>query len=284
MGQGSSVDRRVVLRQFAVSGIGLAAASWPAIARPAGDPLVFGVFPYLPALRIGREFGPLAQALAGLCDRPVSLQTKSGFPAFRQRLLEGHYDVALLHPFLYADAREEQDYRPLGRLAEDLAAIVVAAHERPLERFADLRGEVLAVPPRLSAVAQLVQYELRRDGLDGEGGVQLAYHRTKAACLYAVANGTAAACALPGFALSQLDLLEPIRMTPKFSTATIPGILMVAHGRLGGGQVAALRRAVVGWGEDESSRRMLGALGWTRFVAVRPGEYDKTQLALLVER
>jgi ABC-type phosphate/phosphonate transport system substrate-binding protein len=284
MGKGSSVDRRGVLAHLTAAAIGIAGAALPKAPATAAEPLVFGVFPYLPALRIGREFGPLASALADLCRVPVSLQTKSGFPAFRQRLLEGHYDIALLHPFLYADARDEQDYRPLGRLEQDLSAVVVAAEERPIAGFADLRGEVLAVPPRLSAVAQLVQHELRRDGLDGPDGVRLAFQRTKTACLHAVASGAAAACALPRFVLAQLDLFKPVAMAAKFSTGQIPGILMVGHARLGEGHLAALERGVIGWGDDEAGSRMLRAMGWTRFVAVRPGEYDKAHLALLVEQ
>lgn len=310
MGFGGSVDRRGVLRCAGALGLGLAAPRWlPAEAghpedgppedgpagdgpagdgqatggRAEGDPLVLGVFPYLPPLHIGRKFGPLAAAFAELCAHPVSLKTKSTFPAFRQLLLDGHYDLALLHPFLYADVQPVQDYRPLGRLREDLAAVVVSRDERRFERFADLRGETLAVPPRLSAVAQLVQHELRREGLAGPDGVRLAFHRTKAACLHAVASDQAVACALPAFALDQLELFQPLALSPKFATPAIPGLLLVAHGRLGIGYVGALRRAVLAWGDDPSSRQLLQSLGWTGLVAVRPGEYDWNRLALLVE-
>jgi ABC-type phosphate/phosphonate transport system substrate-binding protein len=288
MGFGSSGDRRGVLRRLAGLGFGLAVPGTLRTATAATDaaaePLALGIFPYLPALQIGRQFGPLASAFAGLCARPVSLRTKSTFPAFRQLLLDGHYDLALLHPFLFADAMAVQDYRPLGRLREDLAAIVVARHEQPIERFADLAGATLAVPPSLSAVAQLVQHELRREGLTGPDGVRLVFHRTKSACLHAVASNAAAACALPGFVLDQLELFEPIALEPKFATPAIPGVLLVAHGRLGDGHVAALREAVLGWDNAAAGVELLHALGWSGLVPVRPGEYDRTRLALLVEQ
>jgi phosphonate transport system substrate-binding protein len=307
MGFGGSVDRRGILRRAGALGLGLAAArsqpaeaghpeDGPAGKGPAGAghagaeqdvggdaPLVLGIFPYLPPLHIGRKFGPLAAALAEHCAHPVSLKTKSTFPAFRQLLLDGHYDLALLHPYLYADVQPVQDYRPLGRLREDLAAVIVARDERRFERFADLRGQTLAVPPRLSAVAQLVQHELKREGLAGPDGVRLAFHRTKAACLHAVASDQAVACALPAFALDQLEMFQPLVLSPKFATPAIPGLLLVAHGRLGNGYVGGLRRAVLAWGDDPSSRQLLQALGWTGLVAVRPGEYDWNRLALLVE-
>jgi phosphonate transport system substrate-binding protein len=310
MGFGGSVDRRGILRWAGALGLGLAAVrspsaeaehleaqhpedgpagAWPAGAgraaaeRAEGDPFVLGIFPYLPPLHIGRKFGPLAAAFAEHCAHPVSLKTKSTFPAFRQLLLDGHYDLALLHPYLYADVQPVQNYRPLGRLREDLAAVIVAREARRFERFADLRGQTLAVPPRLSAVAQLVQHELKREGLAGPDGVRLAFHRTKAACLHAVASDAAVACALPAFALDQLELFLPLALAPKFTTPAIPGLLLVAHGRLGNSYVAGLRRAVLAWGDDPSSRQLLQSLGWTGLVAVRPGEYDWNRLALLVE-
>ena len=291
MGFGSSLDRRCVVRRLVGLSFGLAATgtlraadSLAVVTADPPRPLTLGIFPYLPALQIGRQFGPLASAFAGLCARPVSLQTKSSFPAFRQLLLDGHYDLALLHPFLFADASTVQDYRPLGRLREDLAAIVIARAEQRIERFADLRGATIAVPPRLSAVAQLVQHELKREGLTGPDGVRLTFHRTKSACLHAIASKAAMACALPGFVLDQLEQFRPIALEAKFATPGIPGILLVAHGRLGEGHVAVLREAVLGWDNASAGMELLHALGWSGLVAVRPGEYDRTSLALLVEQ
>lgn len=282
-----AVDRRSALRHLAGLalglGPGLAAAARARAGDARGEPLLLGIFPYLPALQIGRRFGPLAGAFAELCGRPVSLKTKSTFSAFRDLLLVGHYDLALLHPFLYADAAAVQDYRPLGRLREDLAAVLVARAGRRVASFADLRGQTIAVPPRLSAVAQLVEHELARDGLAGPDGVHLAFHRSKTACLHAVASDLAAACALPPFALDQLAAFAPVAMEPKFQTPAIPGLVLVVHGRLGQAHIAELGRAVLGWADEPAGRELLRALGWTELVAVQPGEYDRTRLTLLVE-
>lgn len=274
--------RRVVLRQLAAL-LAAGAAAPAAGATAAKPPLTFGVFPFLPALELGRQFGPFATAFATIVGGPVDLRTKAGFPDFRRQLLDGHYDIALLHPFLFSDAIEVQDYRALGRLRENLAALIVAREDQPLERFADLRGAVLAVPPRLSAVARLVEEELREAGLDGPDGVQLAYHRTKAACLHAVVNQSAMACALPGFALGQVAAYDPIVLEPKFSTRSIPGILLAAHGRLGDPLIDRLRGAVLGWCDDPDGRAMLAALSWNGFVQVAPGEYRTAGLRLPVD-
>ena len=208
----------------------------------------------------------------------MSLQTKSTFSAFRHLLLQGHYDFAVVHPFFCADAMAEQAYRPLGRLREDLSALIIAPIERRLARFDDLRGEIVATPPRLSAVFQLVEQELARRGLAGPDGVKLELFRTKTACMHAVASGTAAACALPGFALAQLKSFEPIAMEPKFGTDSIPGIVLIGHGRLGERTLDRLQETVLGWESTPAGRLVLENLGWSGFIPVRTGEYDVARL------
>ena len=270
--------RRNVVQTLAAAGLGLAMPIPIRAAHLPNEPMILGVFPYLPALQIGRRFGPVASAFSEICGRQVSLRTKSTFPAFQQLLLQAHYDVALVHPFFCADAMAAHDYRPIGRLREDLAALIVAPIERRLERFDDLRGETVATPPRLSAVFQLVEQELTGQDLAGPDGVKLEVFRNKTACMHAVASGNAAACALPGFALAQLKSFEPIAMEPKFGTASIPGIVLIGHSRLGEPTLGRLQETVLGWESTEAGRLVLENLGWSGFIPVRTGEYDVARL------
>jgi ABC-type phosphate/phosphonate transport system substrate-binding protein len=270
--------RRFCRGILAAGSFALAGPRSAAALHPGKGPILFGVFPYLPALQIGEQFGPLASTFAALCNQPVSLQTKASFPAFRHLLLEGRYDIALLHPFFYADACEVQDYRALGRLREDLAAIIVAPVGRRLHHFGDLRGETIAAPPRMSAVTELLMQEIERQQLTGPGGIEVVPNRTKVACLQAVANGTAAACALPGFAMNQLERFKPVALEGKFMTRSIPGIVLTAHGRLGDPMVDALRRKVLGLDDDPEQRQLLAPLGSRGFVPVAPGEYHVSRL------
>ncbi len=275
--------RRRLLRMM-LGGLGAAAVPNAGGADPPADaPLELGIFPFLPTLEIGRQFGPLATALADSLERPISLRTKAGFPAFRLALHEARFDIALLHPFLYSDVVHFQDYRPLARLRDDLVGVVVVPKSRMVTGYGDLRGEKLAVPPALSAVAQLVELELRRAELDGPDGVRLVHHRTKTACLHAVVTGQAAACVVPEFLLDQFAAASPIALEGKFRTASIPGILFVGHARLGTATLERLQDTFVGWNHSADGRRLLAGLGWSGLVAVGPDDYDTAALSPAAE-
>lgn len=278
----SAPARRDALRLLVAA---LAIGATPAAANTPGaveQPLTFGVFPFLPALEIGRQFGPISNTLAEKLGRPVALQTKTDFEAFRRFLCDGRYDIALLHPFLYADAAADQDYRLLGRVREDLAAFIVADKNDKCASFRDLCGQVLALPPRLSGVAQLAMQELEEQNLLGPDDVRVEFHRTKSSCIHAVVSGTAAACALPGFVLSQLKAFAPIELEPKFQTKAVPGILLAAHGRLGEPTLDQLREMVLELDRTPAGQNLLAVFGWTGFVRAEPAQYDIARLRALV--
>lgn len=275
-------DRRDVLRLL-VAGLAIratsAAAETPAAAEP---PLAFGVFPFLQALEIGRRFGPISSAFAEMLGRPISLQTKTDFESFRRFLRDGRYDIAFVHPFLYADAVTAQDYQPLGRVREDLTAFIVAGRTSDLRGFDDLRGRVLALPPRLSGVAQLAMCELEEQRLLGPDGVHVEFHRTKASCIHAVVSGTAAACVLPGFILGRLATFAAAELEPKFNTRSVPGLLFVAHAALGEPMLARLRAVVLDLDRHPAGESLLAAFGWSGFIPAEPALYDTARLRRLV--
>lgn len=278
----SASARRDTLRLL-VASLAMGAAPAAAITSETVEPpLAFGVFPFLPALEIGRRFGPVSSALAEMIGRPISLQTKTDFEAFRRFLRDGRYDIAFVHPFLYADAVAVQDYRPLGRVREDLSAFIVARKEAECRGFRDLCGQVLALPPRLSGVAQLAMCELEEQRLLGPGDVRVEFHRTKSSCIHAVVSGTAAACALPGFVLSQLDAFAPVAMEPKFQTRAVPGLLLVAHAKLGEPALDQMRDLVLDLDRHSAGQNLLATFGWTGFVPVEPAQYDVAHLRSLV--
>ncbi len=278
----SATARRDALRLLAAS---LAMGAGPAAAftlEPVEPPLTFGVFPFLPALEIGRRFGPVSTALAEMLGRPVALQTKTDFESFHRFLCDGRYDLALMHPFLYADAAAAQDFRLLGRIREDLAAFIVAGKADNCRDFKDLCGKVLAMPPRLAGVTQLAMHELEERRLLGPGDVRVEFHRTKSSCIHAVVNGSAAACVLPGFVLNQLKAFTSFELEPKFHTQAVPGILLAAHARLGEPTLKCLQEAVLTLDRIPAGHNLLASFGWTGFVPATPTQYDIAHLRGLV--
>ena len=178
-----------------------------------------GVFPYVPVLTVDRIFGPVAAQFAEDLGRPVHLKTKSTFGRFAEELRKETYDIVLVHPFFYVEARDKHHYLPLARLDEPLTAMVMVREDDPIETLADLKGKKIGLPPALAAVSELVKASLLDAGLVPGIDVALEHYRSKPSCLQAVAIGRVAACGLPRFALSQIDPDNEFKLRLMFETA-----------------------------------------------------------------
>ncbi|MGH6860092.1 MAG: phosphate/phosphite/phosphonate ABC transporter substrate-binding protein [Phyllobacterium sp.] len=129
------------------------------------DAYRLGVFPYVPVLTVDRIFGPVAAQFAEDLGRPVHLKTKSTFGKFAEELRKETYDIILVHPFFYVEARDQHHYVPLARLDEPLTAVVMVRADDPIETLADLKGKTIGVGPLGAQLHQVTVALLLKNGV-----------------------------------------------------------------------------------------------------------------------
>jgi phosphonate transport system substrate-binding protein len=234
-----------------------------------------GVFPYAPVLAIDRIYGPVAAQFAEDLGRPVHLKTKPTFAKFAEELRKESYDIILVHPFFYVEARDKHRYEPLARLEEPLTAMVMVREEDPFETLADLKGKTIGLPPALAAVTELVKASLIDAGLVPGVDVALEHHRTKPSCLHALALGRAAACGLPRFALAQIDPNNELKLRLMFETEPVSNFLFAAHARVPEADRVDLSKSILAWPFTAKGRKILEGGAWGRFVVARDEDYDE---------
>jgi ABC-type phosphate/phosphonate transport system substrate-binding protein len=254
---------------------------WHMQAASAGDPIPqpeayrLGVFPYLPVLAIDRIYGPVAAQFAEDLGRPVHLKTKPTFDKFADELRNETYDIILVHPFFYVEARDEHHYEPLARLEEPLTAVVMVRDGEPFETLADLEGETIGLPPPLAAVTELIRASLIDAGLVPGVNVTLEHYRSKPSCLQAVASGRTAACGLPRFALAQMDPNNERKLRLMFETEPVSNFLFAAHARVPESVRIDLCKSILSWPFTAKGRKILEGGAWSRFVMARDQDYDE---------
>jgi phosphonate transport system substrate-binding protein len=245
------------------------------------EPYRLGVFPYVPVLVIDRIYGPVAAQLAEDLGRPVHLKTKSTFAKFAEELRNETYDIILVHPFFYVEARDGHHYEPLARLEEPLTAVVVVRDGDPITTLADLKGKTIGLPPALAAVSELVKASLIDAGLVPGVNVALEHYRSKLSCLQAVAAGRAAACGLPRFALSQIDPGNKLKLRLMFETDPVSNFLFAAHARVPEADRINISKSILAWPFTAKGRKILAGGAWSRFVAARDQDYDEVRRHVL---
>lgn len=271
-GGGSAFPRRSVLAGMAAIAAGTLATP-PARAESAGGVCTFGVFPYLPVLKLERLFAPVAVEFARILGTDVQLKSKETFEAFTEELRHGRYDIVLVHPFLFVEASAGQGYLPSMRVSGDLRAVLLAREPGKVQSLEAYRGHTLALPPKLSAVSYLIAAALIDGGLRPNADVMLRHYPDKVSCLHAVATNEVAACAVPSFIVGQLPAIAQMELHPVWQSAPVTNLVFALHPKMPAGARTRLATAMASWPSTAKGRALLAHLEWPGLVPAADADF-----------
>ncbi len=265
-------------REFGVLGIASISVLLLPRAVAATQLCRFGIFPYVPALRVEPLFAPLAKGFADGLGMPVQLGTKTTFETFRAALAERYYDLALLHPFFMKESIEREDYLPLVRVQGEFHGVLVGCRTGQIQNFASLRGLTLALPPELAGVSYLAREELFSAGLTPGRDVAIKHFRTKISCLNAVASGDAHGCVVPSFMLRQLKSIQEMGLVPLARTRDIVGLAIAISKDFDAQPHDQIRDFLLTWSLTEDGQSALETLSWPGLVETSYDEFKALQI------
>ena len=234
----------------------------------------FGVFPYLPPLRIDELYAPVAADFAAALQREVRLSTKRTFDAWYDEVKQQSYDIVWIQPFDYIYAFEKHGYLPLARDSEPLAAAIMTTGDSRLQSLADLRGQTVALPPTRAAVSHLTRIALLEAGLEPGKSVIVRHFVNHDSCLQQVLIGAVAACGTTRNVVRNFTLRRAVSLRALAVTPAIPHVLFAVHQRVAVPERERLLEVILGWVETETGRRFLAKAGRHPFVKAVDADYD----------
>jgi ABC-type phosphate/phosphonate transport system substrate-binding protein len=261
--------RALLLQACLLGGLGLAGP-----VRAHDHVAEFGVFPYMPALKLEELYGAMTAVMGETLGRPVQLRTKDTFEAFRETLHQGSYEIILVHPFFLVEAIDHFGYTPLARVEGDLRAVVLAKAGLGVVGIDGLKGRQLAMPPRLAGVSYLMEMSLQEHGLVPGIDVELRHFRTKASCLHAVAIGDADGCVLPNFMLDQIDTIDEMELEVVAESRPIPNLVFAVTDRFEPALRERLTELLTGLKDSERGRAALAQSHLPGLLPTRNEDFD----------
>lgn len=214
----------------------------------AADELVLGIFPFLSTRQMVEQFNPLKEHVSQALGRPVALRSAPDYKSFIERTRVGEYDFIVDAPHLARLAQKRDGYHPLAQSGYKVEFLLVARKDSSVQTLADLRGRAVAIGARLSLTHMLLGKELLKSGLVLDKDVQYLDTATFSNVLQAVIRGDAAVGALTALvwngapAQARSELREILRQKD-----IGPGLVVVAHPRLGAATERKLQAALYGF-------------------------------------
>jgi len=247
----------------------LAMLAWSAFAddNSPDKPLEIGVVPYISARVLVGSYEPMRFYLEQVLGRPVKIYTSTGFKQFFLNAKRGDYDLVISPANFARILQKEQQFRPLVRYSTNTPGMLMIALNSPLKTLQDLRGQVIAVPDKLSMVAIVGVAYLRENGLQPGTDFQLLEVPSFASAILAVQKGDATAAFSARAPLSHMspELRESVR--PIVEIGEYFSLVFLAHPRLEKTTTDLLNKELLKFGnETNEGKQFLTSTGFGTII------------------
>ncbi len=249
-------------------------AGFPLIADDTTQPLVFGVFPYLPPAQLEALYAPIAADFAETIGQPVQLRTRPSFELFSSELAKERYDLVFIQPFAYVSIAAPNNYRSISRPVKPLQAVFVAREDSTLTDIGGLRGQTLSNPPKSAAVSLLARQTLLEHQLQPGVDVHLTYQNNHGACLREVLIRTASACVTAAAPLRIFEAKSGVQFKTLGFSQSIPGSTYAVNERVPDTVRDALIKRITHWNETPSGQALLKSVKFPDFQASEDADYQ----------
>lgn len=251
----------------------LSLISTPSLAG-AEQPYLLGVFPHLPPRELEKVFAPIAADLSKSVGHKILFRSSSTYKKFRENEDKELYDIVFTQPFDYIRVADQHGYLPLATRSEPLAALIVVKKGSPITHLEDLRGKIVALPPKIAAVSYLISVHLKKHGLIPGKDVRLVYHRSHVSCLQQVIIGAADACGTAAPALRFFNSKMNVQLSVITKTISIPHTLFAVNPHVPSTDRNKLLQAILSWGKTKEGQILLRRGRLRPFIKITDKDYD----------
>lgn len=245
--------------------------------RTNAEPIQLSVMPYLPAQQIEKIFAPIANELSQVLERPIELRSSASFEVFYETAMTGAFPLVYTHPFDFVELHDTLGYNAIARGGDELSGIVVTVADSALSSLEQLRGSILTLPPKRSAVSRLMLFHLIAKGINPETDLEIQYVLSHHACMHQVVIGEAAACGTAPAPLRMFETKMKKTLRELSRTPSIPPALFAAHPSIDEAHVHVLRKVFAGWENSPRGKKLLESMGFDRLVPTVNQDYDRVR-------
>lgn len=235
-------------------------------------PLIFGVFPNLPARQIVETYRPLASELEKHLQRRVVIYSARDYKTFVSRTQNGQYDLILTAPHLAWLARQEAGYQPLLKYAQPVHGLLVVRLDSPFHTAAALRGHTIATADAIAVAVMATQAEMSKHGIQPDIDYRTVNSGTHFNAVMQVLNGRAdgAMLGMHPYLLMPPDMRKQLRVL--IETPPLSSLMYLTHPRMRDAEVLSARKALLNFAASPEGQAFMQHGGYDGFANVDGSE------------
>lgn len=242
-------------------------------------PLRIILLPFTNTMSLMEMYQPLREHLQAATGRPVHLYGAADFTNHFSDVRRRDYDLAITGPHFGAWAVAHGAV-PVVRYRPMLKPVLVVRAADGISGPAQLKGRTVALSNRLSVSSITGEAWLADLGLAAGKDYRLVVSPTHTTAIMAVVMGEADGAITTHTPVQQApeDVRAAVRVIE--SPEGVPHLFTIANPALPAGDVAALKAAILAFGETEAGKAFLAKSGYQGYVDISAADLDRLRAAV----
>jgi phosphonate transport system substrate-binding protein len=235
-------------------------------AHPSGKTLRLGIAPFYSAPALLRTHRPLRDYLSRVLEMDIVVYSARNHEHFLGSALGVGYDI-VVSPVHFLPMLARAGFIPLVRYRNPFELLLVVLKDSGIEGLADLRGRRIGLPDRLSLYHILGMQWLNTLDLYPGTDYTLNESPSHMALLLSVHAGQIDVAVTGRSPMLLLDASVRDRLKALDAGYPVfPSLVTLAHGELGGAEVARIRAALEAFPDSPEGRRFFAGSGYGGYV------------------
>lgn len=218
------------------------------------------------------KYKPLADYLAKVLKRPVSLESASDLKNLTKSLDNARYGLLLVRPsHISAKAMQDQKYVLVAAAKGDAIAYFIVHKDSPLKQISDLKGKTIVMPDEIAYPTWISLAMLRDSGL-GKGQTEVRNFRSQEAVGYAVEQKLSDVGVIISYSKVAKEWLGKGHRF-LWESKKLPYWSVIGSPKLDPDEVVKIREALVKLDQGEEGEKILKGIGIKGFVPGNQAAY-----------
>lgn len=247
----------------------------PVVAAENTRSLVMGIHPNISARTILATYQPLREFLTEELGMPVNMYTAPDFQSYVVRTLTGEFDVAVTAPHLARIAQKRGGYTPEFKYAKELTGVVVVKNTSAVTNIEGLRGQIVALPDRLTVISIMGSAYLQRHGIQPDSDITVLDAKSHNNAAIAVDRGTAAAAIIGSAPLAQLPDELRNRLRVIATTESIPSQFILLNSKVEASLASRIKAALIKFSHSQIGKDFLKENGFGGLSTVSEEDWKR---------
>lgn len=238
--------------------------------------LIFGIAPFMSPTSLVKRMAPLREYLSESTGIDVLIETSTSAKVFKERTLNGRYDIVFTNPTFSLMAMDKGGFQILATQKKKISGHFVVLKNSKIQNIKELEGKLIGSPPKIGFLGQLIEPYLDTIGFEKNNKPKIKYFHSHKDVIAALRFGDTDASLIVSFMEKHL-LKKGFPLRTIHRTEGYPGMTMLSKIDMPEELANKIRKSLFSLDQNDQGKIVLKKISMPGFKKLNLKQLDKVR-------